>query len=75
VQSGEARVANDVRTFGPQWLNSLNRRMRTRTYGGVAGEDGQPSPMPIPSVLLHRTVDGLASTSGLSNCPRYLAML
>src|SRR5690348_5281264 len=33
------------RTSGPRGLNSLNRRMRTRLYGGVAGEDGQPSPL------------------------------
>jgi hypothetical protein len=25
--------------------NSLNRRTRTRIYGGVAGEDGRPSPL------------------------------
>jgi hypothetical protein len=29
-----------IRTSGPQGLNSLNRCMRTRMYGGVAGEDG-----------------------------------
>ena len=27
-------------------LNPPNRRMRTRMYGGVGGEDGQPSPYP-----------------------------
>ena len=26
-------------------LNPPNRRMRTRMYGGVGGEDGQPSPL------------------------------
>ena len=25
--------------------NPLNRRMRTRMYGGVAGADGRPSPL------------------------------
>jgi hypothetical protein len=30
---------------GPSGLNSLNRRMRTRLYGGVAGECGQPRPL------------------------------
>ena len=34
-----------TRTSGPRGLNLLNRRMRTRMYGGVAGEDGQPSPL------------------------------
>jgi len=38
---GERRIE----PHGPQGLNSLNRRMRTRMYGGVAGEDGRPSPL------------------------------
>jgi hypothetical protein len=33
------------RTSGPRGLNSLNRRMRTRMYGGVAGESGRPLPL------------------------------
>src|SRR5690349_18167271 len=33
------------RTSGPRGLNSLNRRMRTRMYRGVAGENGRPSPL------------------------------
>src|ERR1700692_3908290 len=28
-----------TRTSGPQGLNSLNRRMRTRLYGGCAGKN------------------------------------
>src|SRR6266849_5226487 len=40
------------RTSGPRVLNSLNRRMRTRMYGGVAGEDGNRPP-------LSRFLDGL----------------
>jgi len=34
-----------TRTSGPRGLNSLNRRMRTRMYGGVAGESGWPLPL------------------------------
>src|SRR5882724_5144970 len=33
------------RTSGPRGLNLLNRRMRTRMYGGVAGESGRPLPL------------------------------
>ncbi len=33
-----------TRTSGPQGLNLLNRRMRTRMYGGVAGRAGDRSP-------------------------------
>src|SRR5262249_9482340 len=37
-----------TRTSGPHGLNLRNRRMRTRMYGGVAGESGRPlPPMPI----------------------------
>jgi len=34
-----------TRTSSPRGLNSLNRRMRTRMYGGVAGESGRPLPL------------------------------
>src|SRR6266436_9469633 len=34
-----------TRTSGPKGRNSLNRRMRTRLYGGVAGESGRPLPL------------------------------
>jgi hypothetical protein len=34
-----------TRTSGPRGLNLLNRRMRTRMYGGVAGESGRPLPL------------------------------
>src|SRR6267154_20017 len=34
-----------LRTSGPRGLNSLNRRMRTRMYGCVGGEDGRSSPL------------------------------
>jgi hypothetical protein len=34
-----------TRTSGPRGLNLLNRRMRTRMSGGVAGESGQPLPL------------------------------
>src|SRR6266404_3427796 len=33
------------RTSGPQGPNLRNRRMRTRLYGGVAGENGRPFPL------------------------------
>src|SRR5260370_13357790 len=33
-----------TRTSGPEELNLLNRRMRTRMYGGVAGSAGVRSP-------------------------------
>src|SRR5882672_6645523 len=33
------------RTSGPQGLNLRNRRMRTRLYSGVAGENGRPFPL------------------------------
>ncbi len=34
-----------TRNSGPRGLNSLNRRMRTRMYGGVAGETGRLLPL------------------------------
>ena len=40
----------------------------------IEGPDGAPLFL-CPNVLLHRPVDGLASTSGLCDCPRYLAVL
>jgi hypothetical protein len=64
-----------TRTSSPRGLNSLNRRMRTRMYGGVAGESGRPLPLcrwwhssPSNSVLLlpeHR--DTRSSTASASN--------
>src|SRR6202035_5759005 len=34
-----------TRTSGPRGLNSLNRRMRTRLYGGVGGVTAPPIPI------------------------------
>jgi hypothetical protein len=47
-KSAERRSPRGERRFepyGPSGLNSLNRRMRTRMYGGVAGESGRPLPL------------------------------
>ena len=46
-KSAERRSPRGERRFepyGPPGLNSLNRRMGTRMYGGVAGESGRPLP-------------------------------
>ena len=48
-------------------LNPANRRIRTRTYGGVGGEESQGSP-PIPFVVtLNET--GLAAGSNRCDPP------
>src|SRR6516225_5158675 len=47
-RAAKPRWRKTNRTSGPHGLNLRNRRMRTRMYGGVAGEGGQPlPPMPI----------------------------
>src|SRR5436853_3124842 len=48
-----------TRTSGPRGLNLLNRPMRTRTSGAVAGESGRP--LPLCQLIL------LSSNSDLSH--------
>jgi len=59
-----------TRTSGPRGLNLLNRPMRTRTSGGVAGESGRPLP-PMPIEL----EDRFTAWPGTRHSPRTLSSM
>jgi hypothetical protein len=44
-RAGSPRGLRRFEPYGSSGLNSLNRRMRIRMYGGVAGESGRPLPL------------------------------